>query len=52
VRHDVLEEFISVASARDNYGVVLGDDLTLDEAATARRRDELRSRRLGNGGHP
>src|SRR6266852_2514528 len=52
VRHDVLEEFISVASARDEYGVVLRGDLTLDEAATARRRDELRSRRLGNGGHP
>src|SRR5437763_5465510 len=45
VRHDVLEEFISVASARDDYGVVLRDDLTLDKAATARRRDELRSPR-------
>src|SRR5712692_6092458 len=44
VRHDVLEEFISIASARDDYGVVLRDDLTLDEAATARWRDELRSR--------
>ena len=34
VRNDVLEEFITAASARDDYGVVLRDDLTLDEAAT------------------
>jgi N-methylhydantoinase B len=29
VRNDVLEEFITAASARDDYGVVLRDDLTL-----------------------
>jgi N-methylhydantoinase B len=45
VRNDVREEFISVASARDDYGVVLRDDLTLDEAGTVRQRDALRSRR-------
>src|SRR5262252_6734416 len=45
VRNYVLEAFISVMSARDDYGVVLRDDLSLDEAATARRRDEIRSQR-------
>jgi N-methylhydantoinase B len=45
VRNDVREEFISIASARDDYGVVLRDDLTLDEAATIRRRDAIRSGR-------
>jgi N-methylhydantoinase B len=44
VRNDVREEFITVASARDDYGVVLRDDLTLDEAATAARRDAIRKR--------
>ena len=42
VRNDVLEEFITLASARDDYGVVLRDDLTLDEAATKRARDAIR----------
>jgi N-methylhydantoinase B len=45
VRNDVREGFISVASARDDYGVALRDDLTLDEAATTRQRDAIRSRR-------
>jgi N-methylhydantoinase B len=45
VRNDVREEFISVASARDDYGVLLRDDLTLDEAGTTRQRDAIRSRR-------
>jgi len=44
VRNDVLEEFITLASARDDYGVVLRDDLTLDEAATKRQRDAIRKR--------
>jgi N-methylhydantoinase B len=44
VRNDVLEEFITSASARDDYGVVLRDDLTLDEAATKRARDAIRKR--------
>jgi N-methylhydantoinase B len=43
VRDDVIEEFISRESASENYGVVLRDDLTLDEAATEQRRNALRS---------
>ena len=35
VRWDVLEELISAEAAREQYGVVLGDDLVLDAAATA-----------------
>jgi N-methylhydantoinase B len=45
VRDDVIEEFISRQAAEEQYGVVFRDDLTLDEAATARRRNELRSGR-------
>ena len=45
VRADVIEELISRRVAGDDYGVVLRDDLTLDEAATARRRSGLRSGR-------
>jgi N-methylhydantoinase B len=44
VRNDVREGFISLTSARDDYGVVLRDDLTLDEAATKRARDAIRKR--------
>jgi N-methylhydantoinase B len=44
VRNDVLEEFITAASARDDYGVVLRDDLTLDEAATAALRRGIKAR--------
>ncbi len=43
VRDDVIEELISRGVAEEHYGVVLGDDLTLDEAATERRRNALRS---------
>ncbi|HKM88662.1 MAG TPA: hypothetical protein VJX48_08660, partial [Xanthobacteraceae bacterium] len=43
VRADVIEEFVSRRIADEFYGVVLRDDLTLDEAATARRRNALRS---------
>ena len=45
VRADVIEELISRRVAGDDYGVVLRDDLTLDEAATAQRRNGLRSGR-------
>ena len=45
VRADVIEEFISRGIADEQYGVVLRDDLTLDEAATAQRRNALRSGR-------
>jgi len=43
VRADVIEEFVSRSRAEEAYGVVLRDDLTLDEAATTRKRNELRS---------
>ncbi len=45
VRTDVIEEFISRRAAEEFYGVVLRDDLTLDEAETAQRRNALRSGR-------
>jgi N-methylhydantoinase B len=42
VRDDVLDGFVSAASALDDYGVVLSDDLlSVDEPATAVRRAEL-----------
>jgi N-methylhydantoinase B len=43
VRADVVEELVSRRVAEEDYGVVLRDDLTLDEAATERRRNALRS---------
>ncbi len=45
VRSDVLEELVSREAALEHYGVVLRDDLTLDETATQRQRDRLRSGR-------
>ena len=42
VREDVREELVSLQAAREHYGVVLRDDLTLDEAATKRARDAIR----------
>ena len=45
VRNDVLEELISREAALEHYGVVLRDDLTLDETATQQRRERLRSGR-------
>jgi len=45
VRADVQEEFISARSAREHYGVVLADDLTVDHAATERARNAIRSAR-------
>ena len=41
VRQDVLEGWISSARARAIYGVVLGDDGALDEAATSELRADL-----------
>ncbi len=42
VRDDVLDGFISAASARDDYGVVLSDDhSSVDASATAARRETL-----------
>ena len=43
VRNDVIEQLVSRRFAADTYGVVLRDDLTLDEAATRERRNALRS---------
>ncbi len=50
VRHDVLEGWITPASARDSYGVVLtgsieAGDLAVDSAKTVELRRELASRR-------
>jgi N-methylhydantoinase B len=45
VRTDVQEEFISARAAREDYGVVLRDDLSIDQAATERQRNALRSAR-------
>jgi N-methylhydantoinase B len=42
VRTDVIEEMVSRAVAEEHYGVVLRDDLTLDQAATEQRRNALR----------
>jgi N-methylhydantoinase B len=49
VRSDVSEELVSRAAALDHYGVVLRDDLTLDETATQQRRDRIRSERPASG---
>jgi N-methylhydantoinase B len=43
VRSDVIEQLVSRRRAEEAYGVVLRDDLTLDDTATARKRNELRS---------
>jgi len=43
VRADVIEELVSRHAAEKQYGVVLRDDLTLDEAETQQRRNALRS---------
>jgi N-methylhydantoinase B len=45
VRSDVQEDFVSVRSAREHYGVVLRGDLSVDDAATVQMRNALRSRR-------
>jgi N-methylhydantoinase B len=43
VRTDVIEELVSRHAAEELYGVVLRDDLTLNEEQTERRRNALRS---------
>ena len=42
VRWDVLEEFVSKKAARDDYGVALREDLSVDEAATRTLRQSLK----------
>ena len=45
VRWDVIEDYVSVESARKHYGVVLRDDFSIDaNATTTRRADLARSR--------
>jgi N-methylhydantoinase B len=45
VRADVEAEFVSVKAAREQYGVVIRTDLSLDAAATTRLREEMRASR-------
>jgi N-methylhydantoinase B len=45
VARDVVEGRVSMAGARDSYGVVVDGDGTIDAGATAVLRDELRGRR-------
>jgi N-methylhydantoinase B len=47
VREDVREELVSRHAALEHYGVVLRDDLTLDETATQQERDRIRSGQNG-----
>jgi N-methylhydantoinase B len=41
VREDVLEGYVTVEAAKTNYGVVLGEDLSIDEAATTAQRAKM-----------
>jgi N-methylhydantoinase B len=43
VRFDVLEELVSEEAAREQYGVVLGESLSIDEGATRALRRRLKS---------
>jgi len=43
VRFDVLEELVSEEAAREQYGVVLGESLSIDEPATRALRQRLKS---------
>jgi N-methylhydantoinase B len=45
VRADVAEELISLRAAREHYGVVLTEGLSVDESATTKLRQTLRSQR-------
>ena len=48
VRADVLEELVSREAAREQYGVVLRDDLSIDEEATRRVAFHARPRASGD----
>ncbi len=51
VAEDVREDLISREAAREHYGVVLGEDLSVDQAATAALRKELKeARKAGRQG--
>ncbi|WP_165367782.1 hydantoinase B/oxoprolinase family protein [Phytoactinopolyspora endophytica] len=45
LRHDLLDDAVSTEAAVRLYGAVLSADGEIDDAATARRRDELRTAR-------
>jgi N-methylhydantoinase B len=49
VRRDILEEFVSREAGRDQYGVVLHADDTIDEPATQELRAQRRKARASNG---
>ena len=49
VLDDVLDEKVSIEKAREEYGVVIGDD-SIDEEATAERREEIRDMAANDGG--
>lgn len=46
VLSDVREGYVTAGRARDRYGVVVRDDLTVDEAATAERRRRIAGARV------
>jgi N-methylhydantoinase B len=46
VARDVADGYVTAAQARAGYGVVLGDDLTVDAHATALCREDLRRARI------
>ncbi len=43
VREDVIDGYVSRQGAACDYGVVIRDDLSLDEAATAKHRAPLQT---------
>ena len=45
VLEDVLDDFTSIELAREAYGVVISEDLVVDEKATEELRAKLRSER-------
>jgi N-methylhydantoinase B len=47
VLRDIAWRKVSVTGAREDYGVVVREDGTADEAATTALRDELRAARTG-----
>ncbi len=49
VLDDVLDEKVSSEKAREEYGVVIGDD-SIDEEATVERRQEIRDMAADDGG--
>ncbi len=41
VREDVLDGYVTLDSARDDYGVIFNDDLTINESATQAQRAQM-----------